>query len=60
MGKVPTVSVDKTDGVQVYLSAQSLDAEIVTSKSSEINISVPDRSGDFVSHSTYLSNKIFH
>jgi len=41
-GKVPTVSIDKTDGCQVYLSADSLNADIVTAKSSEMNILIPD------------------
>lgn len=43
------VSIDKTDGIQVYLSEKSRDAEIVTAKSSEMNISVPSADGDFVS-----------
>lgn len=41
LGKVPTVSVDKTDGIQIYLSKDSLETEIVSSKSSEMNVSVP-------------------
>ena len=49
MGKCPTVSIDKTDGCQMYLSKDSLDAEIVTAKSSEMNILVPKDDGDFVS-----------
>ena len=40
-GKVPTVSIDKTDGFQMYLSKDSLDCEIVSAKSSEMNILVP-------------------
>ena len=48
-GKLPTVSIDKTDGCMVYLSKDSLDAEIVTAKSSEMNILVPQADGDFVS-----------
>lgn len=47
-GKVPTISIDKTDGVQVYLSAECLDVEIITAKSSEMNISVPANDGEFV------------
>ncbi|CAG9818475.1 unnamed protein product, partial [Phaedon cochleariae] len=31
LGKVPTISIDKTDGCQVYLSNESLDVEIVRS-----------------------------
>jgi len=41
-GRVPTVSIDKTDGCQVFLSNESLDTEIVTAKSSEMNIVIPD------------------
>lgn len=48
MGKCPTVSIDKTDGCMMYLSKDSLDAEIVTAKSSEMNILVPKEDGDFV------------
>ncbi|KAI5478216.1 hypothetical protein MNV49_005384, partial [Pseudohyphozyma bogoriensis] len=41
LGKVPTILIDGTDGGQVYLSKESLDVEIVTAKSSSINISLP-------------------
>ncbi|KAM9340319.1 adenylyl cyclase-associated protein 1 isoform 1-T2 [Symphorus nematophorus] len=40
-GKVPTISINKTDGCHVYLSKDSLSCEIVTAKSSEMNILVP-------------------
>ncbi|XP_012942603.1 adenylyl cyclase-associated protein 1 [Aplysia californica] len=43
---VPTVSIDKTDGCQIFLSEKSLDTEIVSAKSSEMNIMVPQGSGD--------------
>lgn len=46
-GKVPTISIDKTDGCQVYLSSESLDVEVVTSKSSEMNILIPKGDGDY-------------
>ncbi|XP_059177837.1 adenylyl cyclase-associated protein 1-like [Physella acuta] len=46
-GKVPTLSIDKTDGCLVYLSPASLDVEIVTAKSSEMNILVPQGDGDY-------------
>ncbi|GFO04448.1 adenylyl cyclase-associated protein [Plakobranchus ocellatus] len=46
-GKLPTVSIDKTDGCMVYLSNESLDVEVVTAKSSEMNILVPQGDGDF-------------
>jgi len=44
LGKVPTISVDKTDGCQMYLNQASVGAEIMTAKSSEMNIMIP--SGD--------------
>jgi adenylyl cyclase-associated protein len=46
LGKVPTVSIDKTDGCQVYLSRHSLDVEIVSSKSSSMNILIPNEHDD--------------
>ncbi|KAH7637072.1 adenylate cyclase-associated protein-like protein [Dermatophagoides farinae] len=49
-GVVPTITIDKTDGIEVYLSNESLQCEIVTSKSSEINISILNASGDYVEH----------
>jgi adenylyl cyclase-associated protein len=46
--KVPTVSIDKTDGCQLYLSKDSLETEIVTAKSSEMNVLIPKgEEGDF-------------
>ncbi|CAG9768954.1 unnamed protein product [Ceutorhynchus assimilis] len=47
-GKVPTISVDKTDGCQIYLGNESLDVEVVTSKSSEMNILIPTSGGDYI------------
>lgn len=49
LGKVPTISIDKTDGCQMYLSPESLDVEIVSSKSSEMNVLVPKGNCDYVS-----------
>jgi len=46
VGKVPAIAIDKTSGCQVYLSKESIDVEIVTSKSSEMNISFPDNTGE--------------
>jgi len=40
-GKVPCMAVDKTSGCQIYLSKDSLETEVVTSKSSEMNILIP-------------------
>jgi len=50
MGKVATVSIDKTDGIQVYFSKTCLDTEVVSSKSSEMNILIPKADGDFVEY----------
>lgn len=49
---VPTVSVDKTDGCQIYLSKDSLGVEVISSKSSEINVLTPKGNGDYVSQLT--------
>ena len=56
LGKCPTVSIDKTDGCQVFLSKDSLQCEIITAKSSEMNICIPPPPGekDFVSPYTYV------
>jgi len=51
MGKVPTISINKTDGCHVYLSGDSLSCEIVSAKSSEMNILGPNKDGEFVSRS---------
>jgi len=40
-GKVPSFAIDKTSGVQLYLSKDALDTEIVTSKSSDMNVLLP-------------------
>ncbi|XP_021365211.1 adenylyl cyclase-associated protein 1-like isoform X2 [Mizuhopecten yessoensis] len=47
IGTMPTVSIDKTDGAQIFLSESSLKAEIVSAKSSEMNVVIP-KDGDFV------------
>ncbi|XP_012872220.1 PREDICTED: adenylyl cyclase-associated protein 1 [Dipodomys ordii] len=47
MGKVPTISINKTDGCHAYLSKSSLDCEIVSAKSSEMNVLIPTEGGDF-------------
>nr|CAB3227554.1 adenylyl cyclase-associated protein 1-like [Phallusia mammillata] len=48
-GTMPNVSIDKTDGCLVYLSKECLDCQIVSAKSSEMNVARPkgDDSGDF-------------
>ncbi|XP_075709177.1 adenylyl cyclase-associated protein 1 [Rhinoderma darwinii] len=47
LGKVPTISINKTDGCHVYLSKDSLKCEIISAKSSEMNILVPGSGGDY-------------
>ncbi|XP_027212254.2 adenylyl cyclase-associated protein 1 isoform X3 [Penaeus vannamei] len=48
MGIMPTITIEKTDGCHVYLSKQSLNTEIITAKSSEMNILIPKEDGEFV------------
>ncbi|XP_059365465.1 adenylyl cyclase-associated protein 2-like isoform X2 [Carassius carassius] len=47
MGKVPTISINKTEGCHVYLCKDSLDCEIVSAKSSEMNVLVPEGEDDY-------------
>uniref|UniRef100_A0A667WK01 Adenylyl cyclase-associated protein n=1 Tax=Myripristis murdjan TaxID=586833 RepID=A0A667WK01_9TELE len=47
LGKVPTISINKTEGCQVYLSKESLSCDIVSAKSSEMNILVPEGDDDY-------------
>lgn len=49
MGKVPTISINKTEGCHVYLSKDSLNCEIVSAKSSEMNVLIPEGEDDYVS-----------
>jgi len=49
-GVVPTVSIDKTDGCQIYLNKDTLSADIITAKSSEMNVLVPNEAGEFVEY----------
>ncbi|CCD65141.1 C-CAP/cofactor C-like domain-containing protein [Caenorhabditis elegans] len=46
LGELPTVSIQKTDGCHIYLSRDALNAQIVASKSSEMNISAMLEDGD--------------
>ena len=45
---VPTISVEKTDGCQMYLSKGN-NPEIITAKSSEMNVIIPTDDDDYVS-----------
>merc|ERR1712226_516492 len=47
LGSVPTITVEKTDGCQMYLCKDSLGTSIITAKSSEMNVLIPD-GDDFV------------
>ncbi|XP_066531910.1 adenylyl cyclase-associated protein 2 [Hoplias malabaricus] len=47
LGKVPTISINKTEGCHIYLSKDSLNCEIVSAKSSEMNILVPQEDDDY-------------
>merc|ERR1711962_1711715 len=42
LGKVPTISVEKTDGCQMFINQESIGVEIVSAKSSEMNVVIPD------------------
>jgi adenylyl cyclase-associated protein len=41
LGTLPTVLLDQVDGATIYLSKDSLNTEIFTSKSTSVNIYVP-------------------
>mmetsp|Transcript_55920 Transcript_55920/g.100557 ORF Transcript_55920/g.100557 Transcript_55920/m.100557 type:complete len:83 (+) Transcript_55920:138-386(+) len=45
VGKVVAIAIDKCDGVNVFLSKESIGAEITASKSSEMNVTIPDPDG---------------
>ncbi|XP_036422524.1 adenylyl cyclase-associated protein 2 isoform X1 [Colossoma macropomum] len=47
LGKVPTISINKTEGCHVYLSKEALNCEIISAKSSEMNILVPQGDDDY-------------
>uniref|UniRef100_UPI0037E8ED23 adenylyl cyclase-associated protein 2 n=1 Tax=Semicossyphus pulcher TaxID=241346 RepID=UPI0037E8ED23 len=47
LGRVPTISINKTEGCQVYLSKDSLNCDIVSAKSSEMNVMVPQEDGEY-------------
>lgn len=51
MGKVPTITIDKTDGIQLFLRKESLDVELVSAKSAEINVCIiSEATGDYKEH----------
>jgi adenylyl cyclase-associated protein len=46
-GTIPTAVIDKTDGLNLFLSKDCLNIEVYTAKSSELNISIPNKDGEF-------------
>ncbi|XP_021947960.1 adenylyl cyclase-associated protein 1 isoform X2 [Folsomia candida] len=50
MGAVPTITIDKVDGLQMFLSKESMHVEIVSAKSSALNVMVPKQDGDFAEY----------
>lgn len=46
INRCPTVSIDKTDGCLIFLSKDSLNCEIVSAKSSEMNVAIPPKDGE--------------
>ncbi|KAL8255325.1 hypothetical protein R6Q59_033546 [Mikania micrantha] len=51
-GAAPTISIDNTAGCQLYLSKDSLESSITTSKATEVNVMVPsqDPNADLEEH----------
>ncbi|XP_047144951.1 adenylyl cyclase-associated protein isoform X1 [Hydra vulgaris] len=49
-GFAPTISIEKTDGAQVFINPACLESQIVTAKSSEMNICVRKPDGDFTEY----------
>lgn len=49
-GMVPTISIDKTDGAQIYVNDKSINAQIISAKSSEMNICVTKEDGDLTEY----------
>uniref|UniRef100_A0A7S4M8K8 Adenylyl cyclase-associated protein n=1 Tax=Vannella robusta TaxID=1487602 RepID=A0A7S4M8K8_9EUKA len=47
-GRVPAFAIDKCSSIQVILSKECLEAEIVTSKSDQVNICIPGDDGDLM------------
>ena len=49
IGRVPVISIEKSDGCQIYLNKSTLDVEIISSQSVAMNIYVPkgEEEGDY-------------
>lgn len=48
METVPTITMDCVDNIEIFLSPTALGVELVSSKSTSINVSVTGTSGDYV------------
>ncbi len=46
-GKLPLITVDGSDGGEIYLNPESIDTEIFTSNSTALNVDIPGSDGDF-------------
>merc|ERR1711879_640903 len=44
-GKALSFAIDKCNGVNIYLSKESIGAEVTASKSSEMNLTIPEGGG---------------
>jgi adenylyl cyclase-associated protein len=44
---VPTIAVDKCDGGEIYLSNECLGVELLTAKTTSLNVLLPEEDGDF-------------
>uniref|UniRef100_A0A5S6R691 Adenylyl cyclase-associated protein n=1 Tax=Trichuris muris TaxID=70415 RepID=A0A5S6R691_TRIMR len=58
-GALPTITIQKTDGCLLYLSRKALDCEIVSSRSSEMNVLIPNEEGEFEEYSVPEQFKTF-
>ena len=49
-GQVPQVTVAKVGNIQIYLSKDSLNSQLISSESTGMNISVPGPEDEYVEH----------
>ncbi|KAG5360200.1 Adenylyl cyclase-associated protein [Yarrowia sp. B02] len=46
-GVTPMITIDQSDGGQIYLSKESIGAEVYTSQTTSLNINIPTDDGDY-------------
>ncbi|KAG5368418.1 Adenylyl cyclase-associated protein [Yarrowia sp. C11] len=46
-GVTPMITIDQSDGGQIYLSKESIGAEVYTSQTTSLNINIPTEDGDY-------------